>query len=454
MKQLVLLTFSLIFFTTLGAQTFTTVQSGDWNDSNTWQNGQIPNLTKNQKSTYQVNIRHTVTFDNDLVLGKLSVLDISSDATLIVDGDFEIRSNSNPAQALNLEGILEVSKFTYNSNKTTVSHSGLLITEDTYLSKGTYELTGEMDIKNLYISSSTVLNATNADISLSDKIEGSNSSQINLDNANLDAASEIKLMDSHRMELDGGSTVTTDKIILESNADIEAVGSGGILSTSEFDSQSGGAAVICGSGGTYSNTQSIPSPLNLYDCTDASALLPVTWQSVEARKNGEIVDLNWSTESESNNDYFEVERSDDQGTSWYTIGQVAGNGTTQAVSEYIYTDRIALISSTTYYRLRQVDFDGSSDYSPIVSVTTDSPIAEVTVYPNPTTDYFTVRLTPGIQIVEATLYDGLGRAFQLGETPQKASSQFTVPAGLTTGTYCLILQTNTGIIHQQLLVTR
>ncbi len=77
--------------------------------------------------------------------------------------------------------------------------------------------------------------------------------------------------------------------------------------------------------------------------------------------------LKWTTETEENNAYFSIQRSAD-GQNFDEIGRVAGSGTTTATMNYEFTDNQPL-NPLSYYRLQQVDFDGKSSFSDIISVT-------------------------------------------------------------------------------------
>ncbi|MBK7966284.1 MAG: hypothetical protein IPK10_14025 [Bacteroidetes bacterium] len=68
-----------------------------------------------------------------------------------------------------------------------------------------------------------------------------------------------------------------------------------------------------------------------------NAPLPVEWLSFDAKPISSNVLLQWRTASENGNDYFNVERSRD-GSSFETIGQVPGNGSTSSISSYTFTD--------------------------------------------------------------------------------------------------------------------
>jgi hypothetical protein len=106
--------------------------------------------------------------------------------------------------------------------------------------------------------------------------------------------------------------------------------------------------------------------------TTTGTTLPVSWLSFEGNKTQEGIELIWKTASEKNNDYFEVERSFNM-EQWETIGRVKGKGTTNTTSQYNFEDKEAILTANienypvVYYRLKQVDYDGSTDYSTAIS---------------------------------------------------------------------------------------
>ncbi|GAB3822378.1 hypothetical protein GCM10028895_26750 [Pontibacter rugosus] len=89
--------------------------------------------------------------------------------------------------------------------------------------------------------------------------------------------------------------------------------------------------------------------------------------------------LVWTTASETDNAYFEVQRSED-GTSFKAIAQVKGSGTTATAQHYTYTDTTAP-ARQLYYRLKQVDTDGTSSYSKVVQVQLRERKQSLKVYP-------------------------------------------------------------------------
>jgi hypothetical protein len=114
--------------------------------------------------------------------------------------------------------------------------------------------------------------------------------------------------------------------------------------------------------------------------------LPVELMSFTAVCNGEYVDLNWSTATEINNDKFIVQRSNDMRT-FNAIAEISGAGNTTEVQFYSLTDNEP-IGDKAYYRLRQVDFDGTYNYSNVVAVECSSIVdaPQVELYPNPVKD--------------------------------------------------------------------
>ena len=111
-------------------------------------------------------------------------------------------------------------------------------------------------------------------------------------------------------------------------------------------------------------------------------ITPVELTSFTAAANNGNVTLNWATATETNNKGFEVQKSN--GSEFQTIGFVQGNGTSTQQHSYSYTDN-NVAQGNYSYRLRQVDFDGTSEYSPVVEVNVNTPAVFNLAqnYPNP-----------------------------------------------------------------------
>jgi len=140
--------------------------------------------------------------------------------------------------------------------------------------------------------------------------------------------------------------------------------------------------------------------------------LPIELISFDAKLRGTYVDLTWSTATEINNDYFVVERAGED-LVWEPILEQIGAGNSNSLINYSDKDREPL-SGVSYYRLKQVDYDGGFSYSDPVSVFNNAVTEseDVFMYPNPSaTGSVFLRLpfvTRDFQ-TEVRLYDLKGR---------------------------------------------
>lgn len=111
--------------------------------------------------------------------------------------------------------------------------------------------------------------------------------------------------------------------------------------------------------------------------------LPVELSSFKGWNNGSSNTLQWTTETELNNNRFELQRSAD-GRDFEKIATIAGSGTTTEFKRYLYKDRTPLLA-VNYYRLRQVDHDGTATLSNVIAIEVDAEQGEQRLFPNPTT---------------------------------------------------------------------
>ncbi len=122
-------------------------------------------------------------------------------------------------------------------------------------------------------------------------------------------------------------------------------------------------------------------PLNIIQ---SSQLVPVELASLNASVIKGNVLLNWTTLSESNNYGFEVQRKSDSDEFWEILGFINGQGTNNSPVSYSYVDK-DISANWYYYRLKQINFDGSFEYSSTIEVLLQSPKSFVLIqnYPNP-----------------------------------------------------------------------
>lgn len=163
--------------------------------------------------------------------------------------------------------------------------------------------------------------------------------------------------------------------------------------------------------------------------------------TAQAAPGGRSARLAWATASETNNAYFDVERSFD-GATYAPLGRVAGQGGKTSATAYTFADQQGLGTQPTglvYYRLRQVDFDGTATYSPVRPVYLGAAAAagQASLYPNPAQASTTLDLSalPAAASYQVQVLDATGRQVQRllvagGQAPRLDLS--TLASGLHT----------------------
>lgn len=150
---------------------------------------------------------------------------------------------------------------------------------------------------------------------------------------------------------------------------------------------------------------------------DASNPLPITLVEFDGVEVTKGIQLSWSTASELNNEFFEVEYSTD-GENWKYLAKIDGAGTSKELNDYGYLHRSPQ-NGNNYYRLKQVDFNGEYTFSDIINVNikkADIPSLEMEVYPNPVSSS---EFTLSIQLIDP------GQPFELHFLDDKGSRVFS-----------------------------
>ena len=195
-----------------------------------------------------------------------------------------------------------------------------------------------------------------------------------------------------------------------------------------------------------------------------TTVIPVELAGFEAQQVGEgTVRLTWQTASETNNSGFAIQRRFGSGTAapWSTLQFVGGAGTTSEPQSYRFMDRsVPYEAETVRYRLKQVDLDGSIEFSKTVEVRLGPPqqLALQAPFPNPSRDQATIRYElPEATAVRIAVYDMLGRRVAIPVNGQKnagrAEFQFRTQQ-LPSGTYMLRLQAAEQTRTQRLTVVK
>ncbi|HEX8326445.1 MAG TPA: zinc-dependent metalloprotease family protein [Hymenobacter sp.] len=163
--------------------------------------------------------------------------------------------------------------------------------------------------------------------------------------------------------------------------------------------------------------------------------LPVELTRFTAEAQGSAALLEWTTASEKNNTGFAVEASAD-GTTFRRVAWVAGKGNSTSPTPYQFTDGAlpTYAGPTVYYRLRQIDADGTESFSPVRTVAVPAGVAaRLQVWPNPARGAVSVGgIAPGkaVQLIDLT-----GRVLLSAVLPADGPLQLQLPSGLAPGLY-------------------
>ncbi|MDO7877155.1 FG-GAP-like repeat-containing protein [Hymenobacter sp. ASUV-10] len=168
--------------------------------------------------------------------------------------------------------------------------------------------------------------------------------------------------------------------------------------------------------------------------TGASSPLPVELSTFTAAAEGPAARLRWATASEQHSARFDIERSPD-GKQFEKIGEVKAQGSTARPTAYTFLDSTIPLThhSTTYYRLRQVDVDGTASYSPVRVVAGPTPAAALSLTPNPTRSATTAAGLPAGAPVQ--VLDALGRVLLTATADASGTARLALPSGLAAGVY-------------------
>ena len=179
----------------------------------------------------------------------------------------------------------------------------------------------------------------------------------------------------------------------------------------------------------------IPGELNnetfTIGSTGIASILPVTWLSldVEETSNGNLI--HWSTSRETGNWKFILLKSEQADSGFEEIGEIIGQGNSNMIQNYSFLDQGINTVDKVYYQIKQVDIDGSFDFSDVISLTIKNNSSRWQIYPNPFTGGQLVFSVPDHQkhthayvVIQDTSGRLLGREYgQLGEASRRILSK-------------------------------
>ena len=190
------------------------------------------------------------------------------------------------------------------------------------------------------------------------------------------------------------------------------------------------------------NTLSITGLTSFGDFTGGlDGGLPVELESFTSVVTGRDVNLKWATSKEINNSGFEVERSVAGKNEWTSLAFVKGNGNTNTLTQYSYSD-VKLETGSYQYRLKQIDYNGNYEYHNLngditISVPTKFDLTQN--YPNPFNPTTKIDFSiPSNGAVKLAVYDMSGKEVKVLVNDTRNAGYYTVQfdaSGLSSGTY-------------------
>ncbi|MFA6978956.1 MAG: T9SS type A sorting domain-containing protein [Ignavibacteriaceae bacterium] len=187
-------------------------------------------------------------------------------------------------------------------------------------------------------------------------------------------------------------------------------------------------------------------------------IVPVELTSFSASTTQSGVELKWSTATETNNKGFEVQRSSDNKT-FNLISFVNGKGTTTSIQHYNYVDA-SVLSGKYFYRLRQIDFDGTSKFSNVVEAGEIAPSTfELSQnFPNPFNPVTNIKFSvASVQLVTLKVFNILGKEVAVLVNEKKEPGNYSVNFSATylaSGTYFYRLQAGAFVQTKKMVILK
>ncbi|MEO5674862.1 MAG: L-type lectin-domain containing protein [Chitinophagales bacterium] len=188
------------------------------------------------------------------------------------------------------------------------------------------------------------------------------------------------------------------------------------------------------------------------DLTVDCVILPIELKSFAALCENNKTTLNWTTSAEFNNDYFIAERSPDA-VSYQMVATIEASGNSSAETDYSFTDPHPL-PGTNYYRLKQVDFDGTFTYSGVQSVTCNTTTG-LFIHPNPAYNEVHLQIQSALKTNVTCLVTSISGKiiFQQAIKLNEGNNDILLPEELMTpGIYDVAVVSSDVLLHSLLVV--
>ena len=183
--------------------------------------------------------------------------------------------------------------------------------------------------------------------------------------------------------------------------------------------------------------------------------LPIELTNFNAECNNNKVAINWATASETNNDYFNIEKSNDA-VSFNSIAKITGAGTTSVSHNYSYTDAGAN-AGEAYYRLKQTDFNGHTTTFNTISTECEQAANAIVSRYNSQTGSITIDIASDMAAnYTVQLYDVLGkRIFSRQFFADKGTTNYSIDvSSIHSGIYFLSVENGSDRTTKKLIISR
>jgi hypothetical protein len=392
----------------------------------------IPLLTGTEACPVNIVINHPIDVIGDLTLGSNVNLTVNAGGILNIGGSLSIAGSAKNTSinvsggSINLTGNLNLNSGTNNVNGKTnltinITNSGkfnvsggMILDNDVILSI-TGDKTGSLNVNSLELNQRSEINIlsggrllVNNNVEFKGQNSGINVSGLFKTSGSVlitgGVGNQLNALGDGKIEIGGNLVVGgTSNITFGGNSEIDIAGNIDISGNASVVASGTSSVYVCGSvdekfGGT------------VLDCR----LLPVEYTALELsfHASSRSIKLSWATAKEWENSHFEIQRAVGINPDFQTIGEVAGIGWSDQEVKYIFEDTsLPLFETQVYYRLKQVDFDGTASLSKVLALkVTGMPDAAGTwrAYPNPSNGQ---RIQVGL--LNAIDYQSGQLAFQL-----------------------------------------
>ncbi len=404
-----------------------TATNGNWNNTSTWVGGTIPS------NGDSILINHNISLDVNFHLSNSGWFKISSGASINGNKDIDLKDSGE----MRNDGTLAIRTFKIKDD-VTATLNGMIIIAD-----------------NFDIQDNAVVNG-NATISVVKDLTIMDNAQVTFDGflkigQNLVIQSGAQLVLNNMVKVAGEFDNSSNEMFIN-----------GDLYTYDFTNKAGG--VIKGYGtinatGTFTNNGTIKGT----NVGGNQWILPIEMVSFRVWQNDRYqVYLEWITASERDNERFIVERSFD-GIEFHSIGWLRGAGTSSTQTEYTFIDHEPEPGQRSFYRLKQVDTNGKTTFSKMVTIKVkESPLAKEVfeVYPNPVISkqlYLEVaHTTTADQELPYMIFDLSGKTVMTGMLTQGGNGKFVshldLKGRLDPGIYSITVETSRQLHSKKIVI--